>query len=127
MGHILKSLMKGVSALMLIAGLTLSYMPATAAEKDALGPDPTRISLVQMRMAKVALAVAPERSVQIMAEALDVPELFVREAMLALAEGRDLQPEPQQAAVTPPPVPGPAPSTGRRIDAGGALFVKAPE
>ena len=121
MGHIVKSLMKGVSALLLIAGLTLSYMPATEAEETALGPEAARLSLVQMRMAKISLAVAPDRTVRVMADALDIPEPYVRDALTALAEGRPLRPSESQIAEAP------VPDTGRRIDAGGALFVTAPD
>ena len=115
---VLKSLIAGISGGLTILMLALSFAPATPAEKAALGWDHERLDRVQMRLATVMMTVAPDFTVSRMASAAELPEDVVREQLLAKAEGRvpfGGVGNQETAAV----------DTGRRIDAGGALFVRA--
>ena len=119
--HVLKSLAKGVSALMLIAGLAVRFVPATEAEAAALGPDHSRSDLMLKRMAWTAMTAAPELTVQSYAQMIGLPPDRVRAFLEAAAEGRPLA--SAEAALADAPSDAGV-QTGRRIDAGGALFVK---
>ena len=118
MRFVLKSLFAGLSGFSTVLMLALSFAPATAGELSALGPDHDRMDRVQMRLAKVAMTVAPDLAVTQMAQAANLPEDFVRQQLLATAEGRvahDMIAQHQTASV----------DTDRRLTDGGALFVQA--
>lgn len=110
--------MVGFSGGLTILMLALSFAPATPSETAALGWDHDRLDRVQMRLANVMMTVAPDFTVAQMASAAELPEDIVREQLLAKAEGRvpfGGVGNQETASV----------DTGRRIDAGGALFVRA--
>lgn len=117
MFHVLKSLMKGVTALMLVIGLAVRFVPATEAEVAVMGPDPSRNDLMVKRVAWAAMEIAPDFTVKSYSEALGVPEEHVREFLEATASGRPLAATGVEEPQTLP--------TGRRFEAGGALFVTA--
>ena len=114
---VLKSFLIGISGALTVLMLALSFAPATPKEALALGPDHERMDRVQMRIANVMLTVAPDFAVARMAEATDLPPDLVKAQLVAKAEGRD--PFSQVAQETA------SADSDRRIDAGGALFVKA--
>ncbi len=116
MGHILKSLMKGVGAFGLIVSLALNFVPATPGEERALGPEPPRMLLVQARIATAAMRVAPDQAVALMSQMTGVSESRVRVLLEDLTIGTSIAEAEAEAA---------APPSARRIEAGGALFVRA--
>ena len=113
MGLILKSLMKGVSALVLVGMLALNFAPATENEVRVLGPEPPRVMLVQTRLATAAMKIAPDRAVALTAQMTGIPEAQVR-LILDDITGRTTVAEGAPAAAPP----------SRRTEAGGALFVR---
>ncbi len=122
--HILKSLLKGVSALMLVIGLAVRFAPATEAEAAALGPDHSRTDLMMKRFVWAALELAPEATVDFYAERTGLPDTQIRPFLEGVAAGRPLVPPTETAAAAaepPPPLEG-----GRRMGPGGALFVSPP-
>lgn len=119
--HVLKSLLKGGSALLLVAGLGVRFAPPTEAEIAALGPEPARTDLMMMRMAWTAMRIAPDATVAVYASSTGLPEDDMRRLLTALAEGTPLR---TAALAGPGAEPPPAPD-GRRTEAGGALFVTA--
>ena len=100
--------------------LALSFAPATPKEALALGPDHDRMQRVEMRLANIMLTVAPEFAVARMAKATDLPPDLVLAQLQAKAAGSEAFPGVGTGAQETASV-----DTGRRIDAGGALFVKA--
>ena len=120
MRHVMKSLVAGISGGLTVLMLALSFAPATPNEAAALGPYHDRMDRVQMRLANAMMTVAPDFTVARMAAAAELPEDVVREQLTAKAEGRDPFAEPNPLAQETA-----AADTGRRIDAGGALFVRA--
>ena len=120
--HILKSLLKGVSAFMLVLGLAVRFAPATEAEAAALGPDHSRTDLMMKRFVWASLEIAPEATVRFYADRTGLPEGQIRPFLEGIAAGRPLARPTETAAASPaPPM-----DEGRRIGAGGALFVSPP-
>lgn len=118
MRFVLKTLIKGVMAFMTIAVMWFTLSPATAVERGALGPDHSRMQLVQLRLARTMLQVAPEQTVAMYAEATGLPEQFILARLTEVANGRKIgeaseHTEPYGSTVV----------SNRRIEAGGALFV----
>ncbi len=109
-----KYLFKGVSAFMTIMVMTVTIMPATDKEKAALGPDAPRFNLVQMRMARAMMNIAPDFVVDRYAEATGLPPDIVRAHLERKAAGEPIV--PQSAAAQ-------APSNERQLS-GGAKFIK---
>ncbi|MEY1554216.1 hypothetical protein AB3Y40_01150 [Yoonia sp. R2331] len=93
------------TAAMLCAAYLL--VPATAAEQAALASE-DRIALVQLRLARTLLTVAPDQTVTLLASRTGLPDDLVRAGLEAYAYGAD---------TTPPVTPN------RQTRAGGALFV----
>lgn len=126
MRHALKSLFKGLSALMLIAGLAVRFVPATEAEAAALGPDHTRQDVMFKRMAWTAMTVAPDLTVGFYADATGIAPDTVRDLLVRVADGQPISSAAQATMAQDAPQ-SPAQTDGRRFEAGGALFVKANE
>ncbi len=111
---ILKSLWRGLRGFVLICMLWLSFAPASSDEVTALGAELNRFNLVQLRLARAMLAVAPDFAVARYADATDMPPDLIRAHLEAKANGDDIFAAAPQAEV----------SGARRIEAGGALFVQ---
>ena len=114
---VLKALFKGVMALSTIAMMTLTLRPATDAEATALGRDNNRFMLVQMRLAKTMLTVAPDFAVARYAQATGLPDYVIRDMLEAKAAGESIIPQNDSARAG-----GLSVDRARRTDAGGALF-----
>ncbi len=93
------------TASMLCAAFML--VPATADERTIL-PGDDRLALIQLRLARTLLTVAPDQTVRIIAARSGLPDAFVRANLEAYANG------PQTTASAP---------SNRQTKAGGALFV----
>lgn len=118
---VLKSLFKAFSALITIAVMAFSLMPATDAEALALGRENDRFNLVQMRLAKTMMTVAPDFAVARYAEATGAPPDMIRAMLNAKAAGEPLIPRGNDLYTSKEQSAG---GSNRRIGAGGALFVK---
>lgn len=128
---ILLSLWKGASAFLAICTMWLALAPATTAERLRIGASPNRMDLVQMRMARTMMQLAPDFTVARYAEATDMPPETIRAYLTARAAGLTaprmaLQAE---APVTPAPdapaVPAAPDAPAAQTRAGGAKFVRA--
>jgi len=56
---VLKALYKALMAILTIATMAFTLMPATDSEAAAIGRDANRFDLIQMRLAKAMMTVAP--------------------------------------------------------------------
>jgi hypothetical protein len=132
----LKSLRLGIGGFFTIMMAALCYAPATARENAAMGANAERFDLVQMRLVRTLMTVAPDFTVRRFAVASGAPEIIIRAELqrmaglsahpdaaaaqdLTAAMGIDTATTDAQAqidadAATPPRV---------RIEAGGAKFV----
>ncbi len=93
------------TASMLCAAFML--VPATASEREVL-PAGDRMALVQLRLARTLLTVAPDQTVALLAKRSGLPDDLVRAGLEAYASG------PQTAPPT---------QSNRQTKADGALFV----
>lgn len=131
---ILKTVRLGLGAFATILFASLTLAPPTAKERAALGDEPPRFDLIQMRLAGAMMRVAPQFAVSHYARATGLPEGVIRDHLTAKAEGRL-----PDFAMTAPRDGNPGwgairvplsenvetPREGsRRTAAGGALFVK---
>lgn len=123
---VLKLLYRAFSILMMIGAMTFTLMPATDAESAALGPDNNRFNLVQMRLAKVMMTLAPDFAVARYAEATGLPDDMIRTMLEAKAAGEPIVPRNQDFYVdgAEAGVPAIHVDPARRTEAGGALFAK---
>lgn len=122
---VLKALFKSVSALLTIAVMAFTLMPASGDEAAALGRDNNRFNLVQMRLAKAMMTVAPDMVVNRYAEATGLPPSIIRAHLNAKAAGEQIIPRQEDLYASQDRSNTAAPETSnRRIGAGGALFVK---
>lgn len=107
----------------------MSFAPASVAERAALGTDFTRFNLVQMRLARSMMTVAPDATVAGFSAATDIPTEMMEMHLRAKAEGRDFLASSvgaggsDEAAEVASPPPGEV-MPNRRTEAGGALFVR---
>ncbi|MBI1417480.1 MAG: hypothetical protein GC146_09690 [Limimaricola sp.] len=115
---VLFSVWKGASAFLTICMMWLALAPATSAERLRLGAQPDRMDLVQMRMARAMMQVAPNFTVARYAEATGMPPETIRAYLTARASGVTAPAMALQAegpAATAPAV---------QTRAGGAKFVR---
>lgn len=118
-----------IGSTLLTAGLAawmmwMSFAPATTAERAALGVDFNRFNLTQMRLARTMMSVAPELTVAAFSQVTDIHPTLMAAHLNEKAYGRQdlLMSVPEPSALPEPDQPEAAPK--RRIDAGGALFVR---
>lgn len=119
---------KLVTAAMMAWMVWLCFVPATVAERAGLGADFNQFNLIQMRLARSMLSVAPDLTVTAFSQATDIPPDIMQQHLQGKATGNsllaprfDMQELP--AAATPE-VETPEPTPHRRTEAGGALFVR---
>ena len=106
-----------ISACLYAGTVALLFVPATPTERAALGDTPPRFEVIQMRLAHGMTTLAPEFSVWAYATATGAAPEDVRLYLDRKATGTDLFAGPATTQAQPP-------STTRRIEAGGALFVR---
>lgn len=118
---VLKSLYRAFSILLMIGAMAFTLMPPTEAEAKALGSDNNQFNVVQMRLAKLMMTVAPDFVVTRYADATGLPPDMIRTMMNAKAAGEPIIPRNSDAytAKISEPV-----NPNRRTGAGGALFVR---
>jgi len=122
---VLKSLFKAITALLTIAVMAFTLMPASDEEAAALGRDNNRFNLIQMRLAKAMMTVAPDMVVARYADATGLPPSIIRDHLNAKAAGQPIIPRQEDLFVSQGRGQVSQPQTSnRRIGAGGALFVK---
>jgi len=95
-----KLLFKGVSGFLAILMMATTMTPPTVLEKEALGANPARMDLVQMRLARAMMNVAPDQSVALYAKATQLPEDTIRASLDAIANGTfsaEAEPMPEDA------------------------------
>lgn len=93
-----------------------SFAPPTQGERQVLGSEPDRIELLQMRTANLMLAYAPEVAVVGFSNLTGVSPDQIRTGLELKATG-NFPSESQLSANQS--------DSGRRVEAGGALFVSA--
>lgn len=122
---VIRSLFKAITALLTIGVMAFTLMPASDNEAAALGRDNNRFNLVQMRLAKGMMAIAPDFIVARYADATGAPQDLIRAHLIAKAAGEPIIPRGADFNATQST--GKSTSThnaNRRIGAGGALFVR---
>lgn len=81
------ALIKGLSGFATIIVLSMTLAPPTFAEAEAFGPAPERFQLLQVRLARAMMDVAPELAVAGYAKATGAPEDLVRYQLKQQAAG----------------------------------------
>ncbi len=104
--RILLALFKGISGLSFVLVVALSFAPLTPDETTAFGPEPSRMQIVQRRLATGLLMAKDTALFTAFARQLGVDDTQMETALATM--------------LSPPPAPEP---TARRTEAGGALFV----
>lgn len=120
---VLKSIYKGLMAILTVGIMAFTLMPATDAEAAALGRDNNRFMLVQMRLAKTMMTVAPDFAVARYAEATGLPPDMMRAMLEAKAAGGPIIPSNSDFYADGGETAAPL-DRSRRTEAGGALFAK---
>ena len=92
-----KFIYKGFSAFLAILMGATTLMPMTDSEAAALGPNAERFEVVQMRVAKAMMNVAPDFTVARFAQATELPPEIVHDMLTAKAEGTLYSPYTSQA------------------------------
>lgn len=119
----IKWIIKGVGAFGSVMMAATTLAPASETETNALGPDHERFDLVQMRLARAMMNVAPEFTVAKYSEATGIPPDIIRQHLEAKAAGEIYitgGPTDADYADTAPAEP-----SNISIRAGGAKFVTA--
>lgn len=125
---VFKALFRATTILMTLAMGAFIMVPATDEEAAKLGADNNQYMLVQMRLAKTMMTVAPEFVISRYAQATGLPRDVINDMMDAKANGQPLfmyQSEANSAQVADAPNASPATQqSNRRTEAGGALFIR---
>ncbi|SEW38077.1 hypothetical protein SAMN04488515_2428 [Cognatiyoonia koreensis] len=121
---VLKSLFKAITALLTIAVMAFTLMPATDSEAAALGRDNNRFNLIQMRLAKTMMTVAPDMVVARYAEATGLPPSVIRAHLNAKAAGEPIIPHQEDLFAGQGQSTRESGTSKRRVGPGGSLFVR---
>ncbi len=85
-----KKISRGISAFLAILVAALVYMPMTEKELAALDANAPRYNLVQMRVARTMMDVAPELTVAAYARATEMPPEVIHDFLTAKANGQPI-------------------------------------
>jgi len=87
---LLRALIKGAMGFVTIIVMSMTLAPATATETALFGTSPERFELVQVRLARAMMDVAPDMTVAAYAKATGVPADAIRHFLNEKASGSAL-------------------------------------
>lgn len=122
---VIKAILKGVGGIWFVGSLALSFAPATLNEQLVLGPDSSRMELIQRRLAIGFRDLAPEPALGLLAQAADITPTQLNDALDTVINPVQAAAPIEQLAEADLNAVQPSAEPARTIRAGGALFIKA--